>query len=130
LLNNIITSNQSGFTFGDSAINQLVNISNDFGRALDSGKGIRVVLLVSSANNLMLALISVTISFMNNKNRRGPNIEPWGTPAFIVFHSEFDLFKTTRWDRPERYLSNHTKRLPNSQYCFVTPFIRTTILMM
>jgi hypothetical protein len=43
LLNNIITSNQYGFTFGDSAINQLVNISNDFGRALDSGKGIRVV---------------------------------------------------------------------------------------
>ena len=31
------------FTFGDSAINQLVNISNDFGRALDSGKEIRVV---------------------------------------------------------------------------------------
>ena len=43
LLGNIITSNQSGFIFGDSAINQLVNISNDFGRALDSGKGIRVV---------------------------------------------------------------------------------------
>ena len=43
LLNNIITSNQSGFTFGDSAINQLVNISNDFGRVLDSGKEIRVV---------------------------------------------------------------------------------------
>jgi hypothetical protein len=31
---------------------------------------------VSSANNLMLALISVTISFMNNKNRRGSNMEP------------------------------------------------------
>ena len=43
LLNNIITSNQSGFTFGDSAINQLVNISTEFGRALDSGKEIRVV---------------------------------------------------------------------------------------
>jgi hypothetical protein len=41
--NNIITSNQSGFAFGDSAINQLVNISNDFGRALDSGEEIRVV---------------------------------------------------------------------------------------
>jgi hypothetical protein len=41
LPNNIITSNQSGFTFGDSAINQLVNVSNDFGRALDSGKEIR-----------------------------------------------------------------------------------------
>ena len=34
LLNNIITSNQSGFAFGDSAINQWLNISNDFGRAL------------------------------------------------------------------------------------------------
>jgi hypothetical protein len=43
LLSNIITSNQSGFAFGDSAINQLVNISNDFGSALDSGKEIRVV---------------------------------------------------------------------------------------
>jgi hypothetical protein len=38
----------------------------------------------------MLALISATISFINNKNRRGPNKELWGTPAFIVFHSEFD----------------------------------------
>jgi hypothetical protein len=38
LLSNIITSNQSGFAFGDSAINQLVNISNDFGRALTVGK--------------------------------------------------------------------------------------------
>jgi hypothetical protein len=83
----------------------LVNISNDFGRALDSGKEIKVVFcdiskafdrLVSSANNLMFALISVTISFMNNKNRRGPYMKPWGTPAFIVFHSEFDPFKTTR----------------------------------
>jgi hypothetical protein len=52
-----------------------------------------------------------------DKNRRGPNIEPWGTPAFIVSHSEFDPFKTTRWDRPERYLSNHTKRLPDIPYC-------------
>ena len=38
LLNNIITCNHSGFAFGDSAINQLVNISNDFGRALTVGK--------------------------------------------------------------------------------------------
>ena len=66
----------------------------------------------------MLALISVTISFINNKNRRGFNMEPWGTPAFIFFHSEFDPFKTTRWDRPEGYLSNHTNRLPDIPYCF------------
>ncbi|CAC5407086.1 unnamed protein product [Mytilus coruscus] len=42
-INNILTKNQSGFTRGDSAVNQLMNISNDFGKALDSGKEIRVV---------------------------------------------------------------------------------------
>jgi hypothetical protein len=53
-----------------------------------------------------------------NKKRRGPNMETCGTSAFIDFHSEFDPFKTTRWDRPERYLSSHTKRLPDIPYCF------------
>jgi hypothetical protein len=38
LQNDILTRNQSGFTKGDSAVNQLVNISNEFGKALDSGK--------------------------------------------------------------------------------------------
>jgi purine nucleoside phosphorylase len=33
---------QSGFTKGDSAVNQLINITNDFGKALDS-KEVRVV---------------------------------------------------------------------------------------
>ena len=28
---------------GDSAFNQLINITNDFGKALDSGKEVRVV---------------------------------------------------------------------------------------
>ena len=44
-------------------------------------------------------------------------METWGTPEFIVFHSEFHRFKTTRWDRPERYLLNHTKGLPDIPYC-------------
>ena len=39
----VITPNQSGFTRGDSTINQLVEISNSFGKALDSGKEVRVV---------------------------------------------------------------------------------------
>jgi hypothetical protein len=39
----ILTHNQSGFTKGDSAVNQLVNISNEFGKALDSEKDMRVV---------------------------------------------------------------------------------------
>ncbi len=43
LVNNVITPHQSGFTRGDSAINQLVYITNEFGRALDNGKEIRVV---------------------------------------------------------------------------------------
>ena len=41
--NNIIISHQSGFTPGDSAINQLLNITNEFGKALDEGKEIRVI---------------------------------------------------------------------------------------
>ena len=45
LQNDMLTCNQSGFTKGDSAVNQLVNISSEFGKALDSGKEIRVVFL-------------------------------------------------------------------------------------
>ena len=43
LANCIITPHQSGFTRGDSAINQLLFITNEFGKALDEGKTIRVV---------------------------------------------------------------------------------------
>ena len=43
LANCIITPLQSGFTRGDSAINQLLFITNEFGKALDEGKDIRVV---------------------------------------------------------------------------------------
>ena len=39
----IISSNQSGFTPGDYAINQLLYITNEFGKALDEGKEVRVV---------------------------------------------------------------------------------------
>ena len=34
---------QSGFIKRDSAVNQLINITNDFGKALDRGKEVRVV---------------------------------------------------------------------------------------
>jgi hypothetical protein len=47
LQNDILTRNQSGFTKGDPAVNQLVNISNEFGKALDSGKDIMVVFVIS-----------------------------------------------------------------------------------
>jgi hypothetical protein len=38
-----ITPHQSGFTPGDSAINQLLSLTNEFGKVLDKGKEIRVV---------------------------------------------------------------------------------------
>ena len=43
LENQFITSAQSGFTAGDSTINQLVDIYNSFCKALDEGKEIRAV---------------------------------------------------------------------------------------
>ena len=41
--NSLFTSHQSGVTPGDSAVNQLLYITNEFGRALDEGKEVRVV---------------------------------------------------------------------------------------
>jgi hypothetical protein len=38
-----VCSFSSGFINGVSAVNQLINITNDFGKALDSGKEVRVV---------------------------------------------------------------------------------------
>ena len=43
LIHNIITHCQSGFTKGDSAINQLVDITNNIGKVLDDGKEFRIV---------------------------------------------------------------------------------------
>ena len=40
---NVITSLQSGFRPGDSTINQLLSITDDLGRVLDSGKEVRVI---------------------------------------------------------------------------------------
>jgi hypothetical protein len=68
--NDILTASQSGFIKRDSPVNQLINITNDFGRALDSGKEVRVVFCdISKAfdrawNSLTSALISFTISFI------------------------------------------------------------------
>ena len=42
LKNILITKFQSGFRPGDSTVNQLISISNDFGKAIDDGKEIRI----------------------------------------------------------------------------------------
>ena len=44
--------------------------------------------LVSSANNRILEPMSFTISLIYNRKRRGPKMEPWGTPAQINFQSK------------------------------------------
>ena len=41
--NNLITSHQSGFTPGESAVDQLLYTTKEFGRALDDGKEVSVV---------------------------------------------------------------------------------------
>ena len=41
--NNVITPYQSGFVSGDSTVNQLLYLSNEFSKALDEGKEIRVI---------------------------------------------------------------------------------------
>ena len=43
LENSIITSFQSGFSAGDSSVNQLVDLYNTFCQALDEGKEVRSV---------------------------------------------------------------------------------------
>ena len=45
---------------------------------------IMTYIVVSSANNLIEHSISKTMSLINIRNRRGPRIDPCGTPAFIV----------------------------------------------
>ena len=43
LKNILITKFLSGFRPGDSNVNQLISISNDFGKAIDDGKEIRII---------------------------------------------------------------------------------------
>ena len=41
--------------------------------------------LVSSVKSRMFDRISVTMSFLYNRNNRGPKMDPCGTPALIQF---------------------------------------------
>ena len=51
-------------------------------------------------------------SLMKIKNKSGPRIEPWGTPARIFFQSEDWPFKTTFWNLSERKSSRGHKSDP------------------
>jgi hypothetical protein len=51
---------------------------------------------VSSAKSLILQSRSSTISFMYIRNRKGPNTDPWGTPASILYLSIILLQNTSQ----------------------------------
>ena len=54
----------------------------------------------SSANNLMLELVSLLMSFMYNINIRGPKTIPCGTPDLTGASLEQSPSTTTLWDWP------------------------------
>jgi hypothetical protein len=55
-----------------------------------------MVIGINIANNFIVELISVSMSFMKTMNKRGPRIDPWGTPAFMSRQLEVELLITTR----------------------------------
>ena len=48
-------------------------------------------------------------SLMYNKNSKGPRIEPWGTPQWIVFVTEL---VSTNWCLPFRYFLIQSFEIP------------------
>ena len=66
--NNLITSHQSGFTPGDSAVNQLLYITNEFGRALDEGKEIKVITKLPNSEQSYKGKVK-THNYINRQNQ-------------------------------------------------------------
>jgi hypothetical protein len=60
--------------------------------AVSSGSSTIKYRLVSSANNFIVELIAVSMSFMKTMNK----IYPWGTPVFMSRQLEVELLITTR----------------------------------
>ena len=58
--------------------------------------------LVSSANSRIFDPISFTISLIYNRKRRGPMIDPWGTPLRMYVQSETAPGRTIRCFLSER----------------------------
>ena len=71
-------------------------------KAAVSGCSTIIYKLVSSANNLMLAPMSVTMSFMNIKKRSGPRIEP----RYKVIESVSEGFLTYSLVMAQLYMSS------------------------
>ena len=68
--------------------------------AADSGVSMTIYTLVSSAKRRIEAPMSLTMSFLNVKNSRGPRINPCGTPggngaSFRALAINYDTLSTT-----------------------------------
>ena len=55
--------------------------------------------VVSSAKRIENKMLdALEKSFINKIKKRGPRIEPWGTPCVINFVSDLLLLYITNWD--------------------------------
>ena len=62
---------------------------------------------VSSANNIILDELICGISLTNNRNIRGPRIEPWGTPDVTLVQDDVDPLILTHCLRLFKKDDNH-----------------------
>ena len=65
-----------------------------------SGESTIIYRLVSSPKSRIVDWMSFTMSFISMRNKSGPNIEPWGTPAVMLTQSDAPSGKTTLCLRP------------------------------
>ena len=56
------------------------------------------------------------MSLMNNRNKKGPGVDPWGTPALTVFHLEKYPSIFTLCFLLYRNLSIHFRTFPQIPY--------------
>ena len=81
-------------------------------RAAASGSWTTVKSDVSSAKSLTLHLKFSVKSFIYTRKKRGPRIEPWGTPAVIFPHCEALQFRTVRCMLSAKKLSTSQRSWP------------------
>ena len=65
--------------------------------------------LVSSANNLIVDCMSITMSFIKTIKNSGCRIDQWGTPALMKPQSDDTLLITTLCFLPDRYFEPNPK---------------------
>ena len=73
---------------------------------------------VSSANSLGFEIKLSERSLTNIKKKRGPRIDPWGTPALTRVHEEYWPFKTTLCFLASRKSIIELNKSPLTPFCF------------